>query len=225
MKTFPLILQDNHPIIKDGGNLILVDTGSPTTIHINNKFQFIDKNFNVTTSVGGFSIDRITQGLGCKITTLLGNDIIRNYKLLFNYEEAKITFFERDEEPIISGKKITLSSISGIPTFKAKVNFIENNEIEFFLDSGARLSYLREDLTTDLKKHVDMTDFYPGYGSFTVPTFLTKIYIDQVRIDPVFANLPKQLARLTNTVPGIMGSDLFRERLVFIDLKANLMII
>jgi hypothetical protein len=56
IKTFSIELISGVPIIRDNDHVILLDTGSPYTIHNSTSFNFLDKNYRVQSSAGAFNI-------------------------------------------------------------------------------------------------------------------------------------------------------------------------
>lgn len=223
MRKFNLIIQDNHPIIKDGDNFILVDTGSPVTIQKDLNFSFNEQNHSVKTEYGGASIHKVAQYVQYPITTLLGTDIISGFKVLFDYKDGEITFFEPNEPVEFNGALVPISSYSGIPVFEATT---EVGKIKFFLDSGAKLSYLNSELTTNMKRFGNDTDFHLSIGEYSTTTFESKIQINGSQLFCIFGTLPHKIATLLNTIKGIMGSDFFFQRKILLDISnSNMKII
>ena len=220
MKKFKLIIQDNHPIIKDGDNIILIDTGSPVTIHKERNFSFFEKTHFVNTNYGGAYINNVAQNVHYPITTLLGTDIISGFKVLFDYKAGEIILFEINDPVEFDGTSVSLSSFSGIPVFEATT---EAGKIKFFLDSGAKSSYLKNELTTDMKRCGSQTDFYLTIGEFSTDTFESSIQINGIKLYCIFGNLPNQISPLLNTINGIMGSDLFKQKKILLDITSGTM--
>lgn len=94
---FEISFEEKHLLIKDGGNVILVDTGSPITIHTSNTLEFGGTSYNVTTNAMGNTIEKLKRISGVEFTTLMGMDIISQYKVIFDYANQEITFCTLDE--------------------------------------------------------------------------------------------------------------------------------
>ena len=92
MKQFQITLFKGHPIINDGENIILIDTGAPSTIHASSVLTFCSENYNCSTNYMGLTVSKISEMLGTEITTLLGADILSDYKILFDYKNKIIEF-------------------------------------------------------------------------------------------------------------------------------------
>ena len=84
-RTFDINLVDGHLLISDNGNTILVDTGSPVTVHQGNILSFLGRDFAVYTSIMGDGIDKLSKLAGFEFNTLLGMDILSQYRLVFDY--------------------------------------------------------------------------------------------------------------------------------------------
>lgn len=84
MRTFELSLFDGHPILQDGENVILLDTGNPSTIHAGKQLAFMGERYNVADIYMELTSDSLIELLGMHITTLLGGDILKDFSILFD---------------------------------------------------------------------------------------------------------------------------------------------
>ena len=50
MKAFGINIYEGHCLLKDGNNIILVDTGAPKTIHVSNNFTSLGASYLTTTN-------------------------------------------------------------------------------------------------------------------------------------------------------------------------------
>ena len=111
-RNFEISFEEKHLLINDGDNVILVDTGSPVTIHTSNRFEFGGKSYNVTTNAMGNTIEKLQEMSGVKFTTLMGLDIISEYNVIFDYPNKEITFCTFDE-PTPKGESCRMNSMLG----------------------------------------------------------------------------------------------------------------
>jgi len=185
-KTFELTLFDGHPIILsygnniysvestgsteihkyDARNYILIDTGAPKTIHAYEDLFFCEKDYSCYTNYNGITVEKLSEVLGMKITTLLGVDILSNYIVMLDYKSNVVKFYGRDIE--FEGKEYNLSSINGIPIIELE---IEQQPIKLFLDTGAKISYLPKEYTSNFKSVGIESDFHPNFGIFQTECF------------------------------------------------------
>jgi len=215
--TFSLEIIDGHPLIKTDIYTILIDTGSPITIHNSRSFNFLSVNFDVQSNY--LTILELVDLIGINITTLLGMDIISKYKPLFDYKNKIITF-NNQEDNSFTGNSVDINSFMKIPTVELKIN---NKLLKFFLDSGAKHSYLLNNITQNYTSAGIIDDFYPGIGSFTTDSFKINTYFDNNSFLVTYGILPKELELLLNMadITGIIGSDFFYNFKTEIDMKKN----
>lgn len=218
MKLFHLQLFKGHAIINDGENRLLIDTGSPKTIHTSDSLNFCSENFVCSTSYMGLTVSKISDMLGSEITTLLGADILTEYKILIDYQNEVIQFSKKEID--IEGTQVDISSFMGIPIIKIIIN---NQELKLFLDTGAKLSYLSDHLTSIYESVGIEEDFYPGLGKFQTECFKIPTIFEKHEFAVNFGNLPTQLQMtlLLGGTDGIMGFDFFNNFKIVLDLKNN----
>jgi hypothetical protein len=218
--TFTIELISGAPVFRDNENIFLLDTGSPQTIHNSNNLIFLGKHFNVQTAYGHIDTQTISENVGQTITTLLGMDILKDYKIIFDYKNQKISLLAADEEDF-EGEEIPITSLLGLPVIQ--VAPVDQN-IPMFLDSGAHLSYVKSIHTQGQTNCGEMEDFHPTIGRFTTTKFLSNSRIGQHRIDVFYGNLPPQLSiylSLINGDNGILGYDFFAKFKLCLDMKNN----
>ena len=216
MEEFKLELFDGHAIIRDDVNVILIDTGSPITIHKEKSLGFCGKEYTCSTSQMGLNSKELSRLLGMEVTTLLGVDVMKNYRVLLDYTSEKVVFTEGELEGF--GERMEFTQFMGIPIIELNV---DGNVGRFFLDTGAKLSYLKEALTAKYKAVRTERDFYPNVGEFEVPVFDIEAKIGDEPLEVSFGTLPKLLQGLLNMadVDGIIGYDLFRNFKVGLNLE------
>ena len=218
MKRFQITLFKGHPIIKDGENIILIDTGAPSTIHASSNLTFYSENYNCSTNYMGLTVSKISEMLETEITTLLGADILSDYKILFDYKNEVVEFSK--EEINFNGSEISMSNFMGIPIIEMS---IDNQKHKFFLDTGAKLSYLSDSLTSNYESIGTDEDFYPGVGKFQTECFEITTSFGDNNFIVKYGNLPAllQMTLMLGGTDGIIGFDFFNNFTVVLDLKNN----
>ena len=218
MKQFQITLFKGHPIINDGENIILIDTGAPSTIHASNVLTFCSENYNCSTNYMGLTVSKISEMLGTEITTLLGADILSDYKILFYYKNEIIEF--NKEAIALDGNEIGISNFMGIPIIELS---IDNQKLKFFLDTGAKLSYLSGSITSNYESIGTDEDFYPGVGKFETECFYISTSFGDNNFNVKYGNLPRllQMTLMLGGTDGIIGFDFFNNFKVVLDLKNN----
>lgn len=218
MKQFQIQLFKGHPIINDGENRILIDTGAPSTIHASDRLSFCSESFGCSTNYMGLTVSKISDMLGTEITTLLGADILSDFKILLDYQNQVIGFNKQEID--IDGTQANISNFMGIPIIKMT---IDNQELKFFLDTGAKLSYLSDSLTSNYESVGTDEDFYPGVGKFQTECFEIPTVFGDNEFVVKYGNLPTllQMTLMLGGTDGIIGFDFFNNFKVVLDLKNN----
>jgi hypothetical protein len=215
MKTFQLQIFKGHPIIQDGENIVLIDTGAPSTIHVSEHLSFLSEDFSCTSNYMGLTASKLSEHLGMHVTTLLGTDVLSKYKILLDYQNLLVSFSK--EEISFEGAEIGISNFMGIPIIELEVN---NQVLKFFLDTGAKLSYLSEDKTSGYSSVGTEEDFYPGVGQFETECYEISTSLDTNDFVVRYGNLPfmLQMTLMLGGTDGIIGFDFFNNFKVMLDL-------
>ena len=218
MTQFQIQLYKGHPIINDGENRILIDTGAPSTIHSSDSLNFCSESFSCSTNYMALTASKISDMLGTEITTLLGIDILSDYKIFLDYQNQVIEFSKQEID--IKGTQLEISNFMGIPIIKMTV---DNKELKFFLDTGAKLSYLSDSLTNNYKSVWTDEDFYPGVGKFQTECFEIPTVFGDTEFVVKYGILPTllQTTLMLGGTDGIIGFDFFNNFKVVLDLKNN----
>lgn len=218
MRQYQIQLFKGHPIINDGENKILIDTGAPSTIHGSDNLNFCSESFRCSMNYMGLTVSKISAMLGTEITTLLGADILSDYKILLDYYYQVIEFSKQEID--IDGTQVDISNFMGIPIIRMTV---DNQELKFFLDTGAKLSYLSVSLTSSYESVGTDEDFYPGVGKFQTECFEIPTVFGDNEFVVKYGNLPTllQMTLMLGGTDGIIGFDFFNNFKVVLDLKNN----
>ena len=218
MSNFNLELFNGHPIINDGENTILIDTGAPATIHAAGIINFCSTAYICSKNYMGLTIAQVSEMLGKNISALLGTDILSNYKILFDYNNKVVTF--REQEVRLEGEDTPISNFMGIPVIALS---IDGQELKFFLDTGAKLSYLPASITSKYSSIGTEGDFYPGVGKFDTECFEIPTSLGNKHFMVKYGNLPAllQMSLMLGGTDGIIGFDFFNHFKVLLDLKSN----
>jgi hypothetical protein len=218
--TFSIEIIKGAPVFRDNGNIILLDTGAPKTIHTSTELNFLDKNFTVITTYGSINMQTISGNMDTPITTLLGMDILKDYKIIFDYKNLEISILTGDDEDF-KGEEIPMTNHLGIPVIEVAP---ADKYIPMFLDSGAHLSYVKSSHTQYHKNFGETEDFHPTIGKFTTTKFLSSSRIGQHYIEVFYGNLPSQLVSFLSLIHGdngILGYDFFAKFKLCLDMKKN----
>ena len=220
-ETFKINLVDGHLLISDNGNTILVDTGSPLTIHKENSLTFLGRERRVHTSMLGNDIKKISSLSGIEFSTLLGMDIMSAYRVVFDYQNLELTFLDGDE-PATEGDLLPLGDVGG-----AKVVDVEMNgqTLKMAVDTGAPVSYVDNSVTEGLESCGEKEDFHPIAGRYVTKVYELEGVVGGKAFKGVYGNLPMMLGLPLKLVgiKGVVGYDFFKSFKIEFDFTAGTM--
>ncbi len=210
--NFKIRFIQNHLVFDYAGDAIFIDTGSPITISRRSGFVFLGKHYKVKEDPS--FLDELSYFVGGHITTLMGMDIIGEYNVLFDYANERVTF-SKDVIPFYGATEIRNLSPNAIP---ASEFLIGDRRLRLFIDTGAIISYIREDVTRNFQNCGYENDFYPGLGAFQTPCYEIDTRILGYNFKVKYGILPDVLGnRIYNLgVDGVIGYDFFRNFKVLI---------
>lgn len=216
MHEFNLTLSNGLPLIQSGDDILLLDTGSPTTIHRTGDFTFAGRQHNAQRQFMGVDLDYISEQIGAKITALMGMDIMSQYIITLDYKGNHASFGEVGDR--LGGESVTIDSFMGIPIVEIEVR---GEKIRVFLDTGAHVSYLLGDRVAGLESDGEVEDFYPTIGTFTTPCYKLEPAFEGHPFGATFGVLPRQIEPLLHQgqVKGIIGMDFFNSFKVGLDMR------
>ena len=223
-RTFDINLVDGHLLISDNGNTILVDTGSPVTVHQEDTLSFLGREFPVHTSILGDRIDSLCKLSGIEFTTLLGMDILSQYRVVFDYENRELTFLT-EEEAGMEGTTVPLVNVMG--GVKAICLEINGQPLKMAIDTGAPLSYVDRIVTDDFESIGEKEDFHPMAGRYTTPIFKLEAEFCGKRFTGTYGNLPTMmgLSLKLGGLDGVVGYDFFKSFKVLFDFRNSVVVL
>ena len=223
-RTFDINLVDGHLLISNNGNTILVDTGSPVTVHQEDTLSFLGREFPVYTSILGDRIDSLCKLSGIEFTTLLGMDILSQYRVVFDYENRELTFLT-DEEAGMEGTTVPLVNVMG--GVKAICLEINGQPLKMAIDTGAPLSYVDRIVTDDFESIGEKEDFHPMAGRYTTPIFKLEAEFCGKRFTGTYGNLPTMmgLSLKLGGLDGVVGYDFFKSFKVLFDFRNSVVVL
>ena len=223
-RTFDINLVDGHLLISDNGNTILVDTGSPVTVHQEDTLSFLGREFPVHTSIMGDRVESLCKLSGIEFTTLLGMDILSQYRVVFDYENRELTFLT-DEEAGMEGTTVPLVNVMG--GVKAICLEINGQPLKMAIDTGAPLSYVDRIVTDDFESIGEKEDFHPMAGRYTTPIFKLEAEFCGKRFTGTYGNLPTMmgLSLKLGGLDGVVGYDFFKSFKVLFDFRNSVVVL
>jgi hypothetical protein len=169
----------------------------------------MEKNFPIkSTAPGGITANSISELSGLKVDGLIGMDILIHFYVQFT--RNRITF---SDTPIFHAdtavKLPIIETIMGIPIINLN---IKQEDRRIFFDTGAKLSYLSEDLLVGTPIG-EMEDFHPSIGTFKTNIYKIDVVIDGKVETLTFGLLPSPIRMLLDIgqTKGVIGTELLNK--------------
>ena len=212
MTIYPLTLKNDHMFLELENGFWLVDTGAPSSFgsEITVKIEGIDYEIN-SSEYMGMTVGQLQESTGVELVGLLGGDILNNFDFIFDCPNEIVEISGNKLEH--GGTSIKLKEFMEIPIISVR---IRDREFKMFLDTGAQISYLQDEIIESFLDSGSMTDFYPGFGSFDTETYLVDIFLKDIKFSLRFGTLPLLLGMtlMIGGTEGILGNDVFIGRKV-----------
>ncbi len=209
MNTFATKFLDGHVIVHMNQYDYIVDTGSPISFGRGSIVVINGKNFAIKdTGLKGLSADSISSLSGLKVDGLIGMDILIKFDVRFTRNE--IIFSDTPIfHPDTAIKFPIIESMMGVPMIMMNIG---GEDRRIFFDSGAKLSYLSEDLLVGTPIG-QMEDFYISISTYTTNVYKIDVIING-KVEPLtFGALPASLKMLlvVGQAKGVIGTELLKK--------------
>jgi hypothetical protein len=209
--TFILICHNRHFLFNNGSGLILVDTGSPASLHKDGTMVIAGQSFSVPTTHMNVGTEYISEKVGREIVGLLGMDIISRFQMAIHKvgAEGGTIEFNSIADDIPNCRHIDTFNVMGIPGIGITV---DGQTVRLLFDTGAPISYIGNSLTDGKTCIGHATDFSPltGVDSYEVDLYSLRSEFCGKAFDVSYANMPFELSLTLSMirVDGIIGYDL-----------------
>ena len=206
----PIKTVNNH-IILDNGQNILVDMGCPVSFHNSGIIVLGETRINVFSSLPMVSAEFLSEKIGCQIDGLIGMDLMNRVPTSIRLNDG-IMIFDDDARYSIQFQMYPLSRMAG--GLLAITMSVNHKKVKMVVDTGAQISYIREEFLSGLALDKTMEDFSLYNSRFPTDTYICKT--DTLIGSPAFSQRfgipPKEILSILDLfqADGIIGIDLFR---------------
>eukprot|EP01129_Flabellula_baltica_P012340 TRINITY_DN5559_c0_g1_i1.p1 TRINITY_DN5559_c0_g1~~TRINITY_DN5559_c0_g1_i1.p1 ORF type:complete len:245 (-),score=35.11 TRINITY_DN5559_c0_g1_i1:251-985(-) len=218
-QDFPLTIKGDHILFNIDEYTLLLDTGSPMTMHAPDieQLNITICDFTITSDVNP-SFDDFTSMSHMNYHILLGNDNLSHFRFKIHFNgDAPVITFQRSSQTCEMFDHMSSVDIVGSPIPKISVSLPQFDDAEYtvFVDTGAPISYMTSHIASQFNEIEGerRRDFSPMYGEWETGLYRILIKIADRTFSIRFGVLPKKLEKLmlkgTGTL-GIIGADLFR---------------
>jgi hypothetical protein len=204
---FNIEIFDNHIIAIINDKKVLLDTGAPFSFSDGSSLEILGEKYNFPSDFFGVTIDNINNLLGTQINVFLGLDVLSKLNFLIEWSKNNIYF---SSEPIkIDGVRIYPDFSYGPPLLNIR---IEDKVLRVYLDTGAKISYMKSEITSCYPLVWKAKDFYPILGHFETNIYELPITLANYTFKIKVGNLPSILQRFLDMMgnpDGVLGNDVF----------------
>ena len=211
MSSFNFKIWNRHILIDSNNSNMLIDTGSPKSFQQDGIVKIGDDEYTVSKSLMGIDASYLSRKVGCKISGLLGMDIMNSYSIWFNSPKFGnfILFSDKDDFKEFALPVSSQESFMGCPTIYLN---IKQTRVKFLFDSGAPVSYISSKFLKDIEVCGKTYDFSPLLQSdkYEVDLYYIPYELGNECFNALFARMPSQLEIILTAyhVDGIIGFDL-----------------
>jgi len=220
-QSFPLLPQaKGHLIFSANGQMILLDTGSPVSFGSTQKFEFMDQRHQVARDYMGVTTEYISQTIGIPIQLLLGMDVLKGLFFQIDVQNGMLHF---SQDFIAAGPvRIPLETMLDVPYASIGVNGLPR---KMFIDTGAKIHYLRKEVLAGQKALDTEKDFYPLVGEFETTVYQLKFELGGEVCSMRCGALPQLLDMSISLagMDGILGTELYDNYRVTFDPRRQMM--
>ncbi len=210
-RDYRLEMINGHLLTNIEGQSVLIDTGSPISIGKKEEFYFANNFHKLSSEFMGVSIDYLERMVGTDIDVLLGMDILKGQCLTIHLPKKQVHF---SRMPIVRTRYIVpMKTFMGVPSVIVNAG---GTERQMYVDTGAKLSYVDQEIAAKFSATGKTNDFYPGLGEFETYVYEIPFDLGDVRFTLHCGVLPDLLETTLKVTGnhGILGSEIYREHLV-----------
>lgn len=201
---YSIIMSRGHILIDCGGDVLLVDTGSPVSFHENGDIHIGDEVFPVATSLMGVDSSYVSDKVGRPVSGLLGMEIIGRLGMKIDVPGGKLSI-----SPSTEGMNRVPSEM-GLGYMSMEMS-VAGRPAKVILDTGAPTSYISKSFTQGLTPVGQVTDFNPMVpgDSFETPVFELPAAFAGKEFTMKAGHLPANLQMMLSMlgVDGVVGME------------------
>ena len=204
------VVVNKHLLFDNGQGLLLVDTGSPVSLHRDGYIDIMHKRHDVPKSYMTVNPHFLTEKVGVEIAGLLGMDIICKYQVWIDVATG-VDFldFESVDNGLPYCRQVATFNVAGIPGIIVEIN---GRRVRLLFDTGAPVSYIADSFIAGTPVVDTVEDFSPltGGESYTVDLHLLTTGFAGETFDVAYGSMPPTVAMLLKAygADGIIGYDL-----------------
>ena len=211
MVTYSLEYKDGHLFTRVDGHLMLVDTGGPVSFGSFSVLRIDNRQFELEDDYMGLDAETLSGYTNVKVAGLIGADVLGSFDVIIDVKNGNFTV--SDDTLEFDGEPVALDEFMGVPIVIVSIG---GNDCRMFFDTGAQVSYLQDDSLSSFPPAGEITDFYPGIGSFQTDTYTVELRIGNDPFTVRCGSLPESLGMtlMMAETKGILGNQILLDRAV-----------
>ncbi|MHC1740615.1 MAG: VWA domain-containing protein [Anaerolineaceae bacterium] len=221
-RDYVLRMVNGHLFTEIEGQSIMIDSGIPISLGKTSEIYFLNTIHPLLSDYMGVSIDRFEKMVGSRIDVLMGMDILKNYSITLALAQHRLLI--SSGLSLSSRERIPMTSFMGVPIINIA---IDGKVHEVFIDTGTKLSYIKEEIALQYPSIGKERDFYPGIGEFETKVYEIPFQLGIQKFNLKCGVLPAALEATVFVTgkSGIIGSELFEKFMVSLAFPENSLLI
>jgi hypothetical protein len=210
---YPVRLVNGVLIDKIDGLHVVVDTGSPISAGEPTEWFFLDQVHQLSQDAMGVTPDYLGQNIGTHVDILLGMDIMKKFYVTVDLNANRISFSKVSPIGGMSDRhfnyeRVPLTELMGTPICHCN---IAGQEVEVFVDTGARLTYVDRKLAQNTTPIGREKDFFYSVGEFETLIYKLPVKIGGIDLVLRCGEMPNVMEKtvLVTGKRGILGTEIF----------------
>jgi Ca-activated chloride channel family protein len=210
---YPVRLVNGVLIAKIDGLHVVVDTGSPISAGEPTEWFFLDQVHQLSQDAMGVTPDYLGQNIGTHVDILLGMDIMKKFYVTVDLNANRISFSKVSPIGGMSDRhfnyeRVPLTELMGTPICHCN---IAGQEVEVFVDTGARLTYVDRKLAQNTTPIGREKDFFYSVGEFETLIYKLPVKIGGIDLVLRCGEMPRAMEKtvLVTGKRGILGTEIF----------------
>ena len=208
MTVFGSKFLDGHIIVEINHFDYIVDTGSPVSFGRGGSIFINGQSFLLNHSAMNLTPDSISKLSGLRIDGVIGMDILSKFDIQFSLDEILFsnTVIHHSDLAIVLP---VIDTAMIVPIISLT---IAGEYRRLFFDTGAKLSYLSNDLLSGVPMG-QRQDFHPSIGRYTTNVYMIDVGIQRNVESLTFGSLPSSLTILLEMgqAAGVVGTELLNK--------------
>ncbi len=209
-ESYALELYDGHIILLMDSKKVLFGTGATTSIG-EKSLNLLGREYGVAKTFLETDIKELSSLLGYELDAMMGGDILKEVHLTVDIDARKAYFSKAPQDQ--KDWPMPVELVMNVPIVTVMLG---NRKLRMFIDTGAKVSYLRDNIIKpyyELAPDLD-TDYYPGFRRYEVETRKIQVKVAGHNLELRFASIDHiqhlDTVLLMAGCDGIIGQEIFK---------------